>query len=100
MGFSGLVVHSTQFKVRLDDIMRAVKPLSDTEPGTIVVVGGGKSAQESAFYSVSFFPTPRLMSDSFISVLRRTYAIKDEGSPSYSKERMRFWLITNLFQTI
>ncbi|EGN94619.1 hypothetical protein SERLA73DRAFT_77381 [Serpula lacrymans var. lacrymans S7.3] len=49
-GFVGQVVHSFEFASRLDDIISAVKPIDDPNPGHVVVVGGGKSAQDIAAY--------------------------------------------------
>ena len=48
--FHGIVLHSSQFATHLDKILEAVKPVSsnsDPDDGEVVlVVGGGKSAQE------------------------------------------------------
>ncbi|CAA7266092.1 unnamed protein product [Cyclocybe aegerita] len=47
--FKGLVIHSSQFRSRLDDIFELVKQkMSDDDKtkGTVVVVGGGKSAMD------------------------------------------------------
>lgn len=47
--YRGIVVHSSQFRSRYDDILSAVKPKdssSDQETNTVLVVGGGKSAME------------------------------------------------------
>jgi hypothetical protein len=47
--FRGRVLHSTQFRSQLDDILKIVKPVSPDkgdDAGSIVIVGGGKSAQE------------------------------------------------------
>ena len=48
--FRGIVLHSSQFATHLDKILKAVKPISsnsDLDDGeTVLVVGGGKSAQE------------------------------------------------------
>jgi len=46
--FDGIVVHSTEFRSRLEDFMSATAPDSQGQPGEVVVVGGGKSAMESA----------------------------------------------------
>ena len=45
-GFSGPVVHSIRFTEDMPMLMNTVKPLSEESPGHILVVGGGKSAQE------------------------------------------------------
>lgn len=44
-GFSGIVLHSSQFRARLDDILELVKH-KEEDDGAILVVGGGKSAKE------------------------------------------------------
>lgn len=36
--------------MRLDDVLSAVRPVSDERPGSVVVIGGGKSAQDIAAY--------------------------------------------------
>ncbi|KAI9460710.1 FAD/NAD-P-binding domain-containing protein [Russula earlei] len=51
-GFSGPVVHSMHFKSRIDDLLQCTVPV-DTHPvqgAPIVVIGGGKSAQDSAAF--------------------------------------------------
>jgi hypothetical protein len=51
--FRGIVLHSSQFASNLDKILEAVKPVSinNSSDGseTVLVVGGGKSAQELVF---------------------------------------------------
>ncbi|RDB24143.1 Dimethylaniline monooxygenase [N-oxide-forming] 2 [Hypsizygus marmoreus] len=50
-GFRGLVLHSSQFSSRLDDILQTTKsPSSASDGDSIVIVGGGKSAQDIAAY--------------------------------------------------
>ncbi|KAF9049654.1 FAD/NAD-P-binding domain-containing protein [Hymenopellis radicata] len=49
-GFRGPVVHSSDFRMRLDDVLSAVRPVTDDNPGSVVVIGGGKSAQDIAAY--------------------------------------------------
>ncbi|KAF4580716.1 hypothetical protein EYR38_003002 [Pleurotus pulmonarius] len=52
-GFNGLVIHSSQFRSRMDDLLSIVKPVGANSPdsaGRIVIVGGGKSAQDIAAY--------------------------------------------------
>ncbi|KAF8959168.1 hypothetical protein BDZ97DRAFT_1839258 [Flammula alnicola] len=47
--YRGIVIHSSQFRSRLDDILARVKPKEfdgDKEKGTVLVVGGGKSAMD------------------------------------------------------
>ncbi|KAF8801867.1 FAD/NAD(P)-binding domain-containing protein [Phlegmacium glaucopus] len=46
--FRGLVIHSSDFGSHLDEILDTVKPVSKDENETILVVGGGKSAQDIA----------------------------------------------------
>ncbi len=36
--------------MRLDDVLSAVRPVTDDNPGSVVVIGGGKSAQDIAAY--------------------------------------------------
>ncbi|KAH7911143.1 hypothetical protein BJ138DRAFT_1086194 [Hygrophoropsis aurantiaca] len=48
--FKGPVVHASHFTAQLADILSRVRPISDANPGHIVVVGGGKSAQDIAAY--------------------------------------------------
>lgn len=48
--FKGPVVHSSDFRMRLDDVLSAVRPVTDENPGSVVVIGGGKSAQDIAAY--------------------------------------------------
>lgn len=45
-GFLGPVVHSIRFTEDMSMLMDAVKPLSEETPGHVLVIGGGKSAQE------------------------------------------------------
>lgn len=46
-GFKGLVVHSSQFAANLDRMLEATNMSDDSEADDVVlVVGGGKSAQE------------------------------------------------------
>ncbi|PPQ99015.1 hypothetical protein CVT26_014392 [Gymnopilus dilepis] len=45
-GFKGLVIHSSEFRSRYDDIVAAVQPKESGAGGTTVVVGGGKSAMD------------------------------------------------------
>ncbi|TDL14979.1 FAD/NAD-P-binding domain-containing protein, partial [Rickenella mellea] len=47
-GFRGLVIHTANFRQHLEDILQRVKPKSETEPGDVVVIGGGRSAQDVA----------------------------------------------------
>ena len=47
VGFKGIVIHSSQFRLKYEDILAAVQPKESGKPGTILVVGGGKSAMES-----------------------------------------------------
>lgn len=50
-GFTGPVVHSKHFATHLAPILEAVPAFSpEKEPKTIVVIGGGKSAQDMAAY--------------------------------------------------
>ncbi|KAF8802217.1 FAD/NAD(P)-binding domain-containing protein [Phlegmacium glaucopus] len=47
--FRGIVLHSSQFAAHLDKILDTVKPIrSPDDSETILVVGGGKSAQDMA----------------------------------------------------
>ncbi|KAL0960490.1 hypothetical protein HGRIS_005530 [Hohenbuehelia grisea] len=51
--FTGPVLHSQQFRERLDDILVHVPPAGTTEPEStrrVVIIGGGKSAQDIAAY--------------------------------------------------
>ncbi|THU85521.1 FAD/NAD-P-binding domain-containing protein [Dendrothele bispora CBS 962.96] len=49
-GFRGILVHSSVFRKSMDDIFEAIKPSEDGVPGSVVVIGGGKSAQDIAAY--------------------------------------------------
>ncbi|KAJ7284157.1 FAD/NAD-P-binding domain-containing protein [Mycena rebaudengoi] len=51
--FKGLVIHSAHFGARLNDILAAIPPKSSNEPKSIVIVGGGKSAQDISAYRTS-----------------------------------------------
>ena len=44
--FDGPVVHTVDFKKMTESVLKAVKPKSEPDAGVVVVVGGGKSAQE------------------------------------------------------
>ncbi|CCM04115.1 uncharacterized protein FIBRA_06275 [Fibroporia radiculosa] len=48
-GFNGPVVHSADFCERLDEILNAVKPVSEYADASVVVIGGGKSAQDTTW---------------------------------------------------
>ena len=54
--FDGIVIHSSQFAVHLDKILEAVKPVSSNsgpnDGDTVLVVGGGKSAQELVLLNI------------------------------------------------
>ncbi|EMD34940.1 hypothetical protein CERSUDRAFT_116460 [Gelatoporia subvermispora B] len=49
-GFNGLVFHSSQFRERLEEVLATVDPKSAAKPGYVLVVGGGKSAQDTSAY--------------------------------------------------
>ena len=51
-GFRGPVAHSYNFKEHLDEILNAVRPRTDPNPGHVIVVGGGKSGWEYVFLDV------------------------------------------------
>jgi lysine/ornithine N-monooxygenase len=44
--FDGIVVHSSEFRSRLEDFLAVTAPDTQAERGDVVVVGGGKSAME------------------------------------------------------
>ncbi|KAF9444652.1 FAD/NAD(P)-binding domain-containing protein [Macrolepiota fuliginosa MF-IS2] len=44
--YRGIVIHSSEFGARIDDILKYVEPNSEGHEGSIVVIGGGKSAQD------------------------------------------------------
>ncbi|PPQ99019.1 hypothetical protein CVT26_014396 [Gymnopilus dilepis] len=46
VGFKGIAIHSSQFRLKYEDILAAVQPKESGKPGTILVVGGGKSAMD------------------------------------------------------
>ncbi|KAI0312356.1 FAD/NAD-P-binding domain-containing protein [Amylostereum chailletii] len=51
--FNGLVLHSAAFAERLDDLLTATKPTirdGKEDPASVVIAGGGKSAQDIAAY--------------------------------------------------
>ncbi|KAF9499126.1 FAD/NAD(P)-binding domain-containing protein [Pleurotus eryngii] len=51
--FNGPVIHSSQFRSQMDDLLSIVKPIDANSPGSagrIVIVGGGKSSQDIAAY--------------------------------------------------
>ena len=51
-GYPGLVLHTSKFAEKLDEVLELVKPREkvqasgDDSGGRVVVIGGGKSAQE------------------------------------------------------
>lgn len=45
-GFTGPVFHSAHLRKNMDELLAAVKPITDASPGRAVVIGGGRSAQE------------------------------------------------------
>lgn len=50
-GFRGLVIHSSELGAKQEAILDAVKPSTeDRECGTVLIVGGGKSAQDAAAF--------------------------------------------------
>ncbi|KAI0711022.1 FAD/NAD(P)-binding domain-containing protein [Cerioporus squamosus] len=49
VGFKGLAFHSAEFPSRIDDLLAAAPPTVSEKPG-VVVVGGGKSAQDIAAF--------------------------------------------------
>ena len=46
VGFDGLVVHSSELGQRLHEVIKAGKAQGFSGENTVVVIGGGKSAQE------------------------------------------------------
>jgi dimethylaniline monooxygenase (N-oxide forming) len=44
--YQGLIIHTFDLKARVEEILRAVRPLTDENPGHILVIGGGKSGWE------------------------------------------------------
>ncbi|PPQ89970.1 hypothetical protein CVT25_009610 [Psilocybe cyanescens] len=44
--FAGVVFHSSEFRIRLDEILEKVKPKEQSDKDTVLVVGGGKSAMD------------------------------------------------------
>lgn len=70
--FRGLVLHSAEFGARLDDILAKVKAGTGAHTGSVVVVGGGKSAQEYVYLLLSLQqPLTPITQDSCISCKRR-----------------------------
>ncbi|RDB30952.1 FAD-containing monooxygenase EthA [Hypsizygus marmoreus] len=50
-GFKGLVIHPITFRADLEDILAKVKErANDQDTGSVVIIGGGKSAQDHAAY--------------------------------------------------
>jgi hypothetical protein len=61
INFRAPIIHSAHFGARLGEILSKVPPTSAEIPGRIVVVGGGKSAQEYAhFFFVHVYFTQKL----------------------------------------
>jgi lysine/ornithine N-monooxygenase len=56
-GFQGLILHSSQFNEELPNILAAVKTTPSkpgADPGRVVIIGCGKSAQEyAAFFTIT-----------------------------------------------
>jgi hypothetical protein len=48
-GFKGIVRHPVTFRADLESIMAKTAP-KEGQPGKVVIVGGGKSAQEYDFF--------------------------------------------------
>ncbi|TFK38927.1 FAD/NAD-P-binding domain-containing protein [Crucibulum laeve] len=50
--FRGMVLHSTEFGMQVHDILAKVKPMQSggADTGSVVIVGGGKSAQDMSSY--------------------------------------------------
>ncbi|XP_006457665.1 hypothetical protein AGABI2DRAFT_213163 [Agaricus bisporus var. bisporus H97] len=44
--YHGMIIHSSEFSTHLDELLRNVKPYSEGHDSSIVVIGGGKSAQD------------------------------------------------------
>ncbi|KAJ6585199.1 FAD/NAD(P)-binding domain-containing protein [Mycena capillaripes] len=49
-GFRGPVIHSRDFAARLDTVLETIPRVSESTSKSIVIVGGGKSAQDMAAY--------------------------------------------------
>ncbi|OCH90140.1 FAD/NAD(P)-binding domain-containing protein [Obba rivulosa] len=49
-GFIGPVLHSSQFRAQLEQILTAAQPKTEDNPGFVLVIGGGKSAQDICAY--------------------------------------------------
>lgn len=49
-GFSGPVFHSSQLRKNMSELLAAVKPTTDANPGRAIVIGGGRSAQDVAAF--------------------------------------------------
>lgn len=75
--YRGIVIHSSQFGARINDILKSVKPYSEGHEGSIVVIGGGKSAQELV---PGLALHGRLPIDDIIKHLRQAYS---RGSKSF-----------------
>ena len=45
VGFRGMVFHSAEFGSTIADLLQAAPPAASEKPG-VVIIGGGKSAQE------------------------------------------------------
>ena len=48
-GFRGPVFHTLNFKDRAHELLEAVRPITDADPGHAIVIGGGKSGWEYVF---------------------------------------------------
>ena len=46
VGFTGPILHSLDFTSGMSSLLDAVKPETDKCPGHVLIIGGGKSAQE------------------------------------------------------
>ncbi|KDQ09323.1 hypothetical protein BOTBODRAFT_148267 [Botryobasidium botryosum FD-172 SS1] len=49
-GFKGPVIHSSTLGTTAQRVLSSTKPASESKSGTVVVAGGGKSAQDAAAY--------------------------------------------------
>jgi hypothetical protein len=93
-GFKGIVRHPVTFRADLENIMAKTAP-KEGQPGKVVIVGGGKSAQEYGFFCLLFFFSYLMHT----TVMLHICAMKGEMSLWCSSTRMRLWLPANaLFQ--
>ena len=76
-GFQGPVVHSYEFRQRLPELLGAGESKASGNDDTILVVGGGKSAQEYVDTDTRYVTRTRLTIECFVQYIRLSSSTRE-----------------------